>query len=486
VIAFLAPGFLLAGAAAALVPLVLHMLARTPPERRPLPTARFLTPDRRTRLRLRAPAQRWLLALRMLLLVVLGAAFARPEWRPAREGHQLIVLLDAGPAMTPAWDAAVDAAAARLASYGGGGSVVVFDSTAAIFRSPTAALFDSLRGAPPTGAEAEYLAALRGLRAAASALDADSVMAALITRPRWGAWSPAVPPVRAAAWPAVLELIDPGTAGREDAPRPGAPVLDGGPIVDGGPTEHAPRAVRLLAAPDHPLRPYLQAALGALGHQVADDGEGERGPADVAVAVGADALPGGPGAPDLPGAPGAPAALRTVIVLGAEGRTPPSAVWGGSTAPVGETGRIVLPAGVVVPGWRRLPGTPTRAAHVLAVWDDGRPAAAATRGDPPCVAYLAAEATPVAAAADPAFPSLLAVLLAGCENGSDPSEPRVDDSPLDDGAMAVLRGAGMPAGVRLADVGAAPARPLARLLLALALLVALVETAVAYARPRRR
>lgn len=465
-IALLAPGFLLAGVAAAMVPLVLHMLARTPPDRKPLPTARFLTPDRRTRLRLRPPAQRWLLALRMVLLVLLGAAFARPEWRPARDGDQDIVLLDAGAAMAPAWDAAVDAAAARLGPNGGGGSLVVFDSTAMIFHTPTAALFDSLRAAPPTGAEADYLAAIRGLRAAAAALDADSVTAALITRPRWGAWSPALPPVRAAAWPAALELIDPGVARTEDAARPAAAE------VPGGATQHAPRVVRILAPSDHALRPYLRAALGALGHQVADDAE-EASPDDVAVAVGA------------PAGAGRAAAARTVIHLGTAGDAPPATAWDGSTAPVGETGRIVLPDGVVLPGWRRLPGRPAGTARVLAVWDDGRPAAAATRTDRGCVAYLAAEPTPVAAAADPAFPGLLAALLAGCE-GDAASEPRVDETPLDDGAIAVLRGVGMPAGVRLADMGTVPARSLARIVLALVLLVALVETAVAYVRPRLR
>lgn len=462
-IAFLAPGFLLAGAVAALVPLVLHMLTRTPPERRPLPTARFLTADHRTRLRLRAPTHRWHLALRMLLLALLGTAFARPEWRPVRGGHQTVVLLDAGSAMASVWEAAVDAASARVGPGGMDGTLVVFDTGAAIFRAPTGALLDSLRGAPPAAIEGDYLAAMRGLRLAAATLDADSATAALITRPRWGAWSPAFPDARVTAWPASIELIDP--AGRGPAPAD----------VAGGRVGSEIRVVRIVALSDHPLLPYLHAALGALGHRLADGATEEPAAArgDVAVVLGGHAVPAGSSTPAV------------LVVLGAEA-TPAPLVWDESAGPAGETGRIVLPDGGVVNGWRRLPGRPAGAARVVAVWDDGRPAAAASRTDDGCAAYLAAEPAPVAAAADPAFPRLLAALLAGCDERPSGGDPPIDGTPLDDGATRVLRGDGMAPGVRLAQLGAVPARPLVRHLLALALLVAVVETGLAYKRPRSR
>ncbi|HEX2189023.1 MAG TPA: BatA domain-containing protein, partial [Longimicrobiaceae bacterium] len=89
------PALLAAGLAAALLPLLLHLVARRPPERAPLPTARFLAPDARTAVRLRRrPTDLLLLALRMLLLVLLGAAAAGPAWLPRQRGTAELVLLD--------------------------------------------------------------------------------------------------------------------------------------------------------------------------------------------------------------------------------------------------------------------------------------------------------------------------------------------------------------------------------------------------------
>ena len=94
---FARPAFLVAGALAALVPPVLHLIARRPPERAPLPTARFLRPDARTRVRVqRRPTDLLLLLLRSAFLLLLGAALAGPSWVPARAGTLEVVLLDRG------------------------------------------------------------------------------------------------------------------------------------------------------------------------------------------------------------------------------------------------------------------------------------------------------------------------------------------------------------------------------------------------------
>ena len=96
---FAAPGFLLAGALAMLVPLALHLIRRRPPGRAPLPTARFLAEDPRNAVRVSRPSDLVLLALRMLLLLLVGAAFSRPAWLPAPEGTSTVVLLDRGGAV---------------------------------------------------------------------------------------------------------------------------------------------------------------------------------------------------------------------------------------------------------------------------------------------------------------------------------------------------------------------------------------------------
>jgi len=80
---FLAPFFAVAGAVAAGVPLVLHLLRRAPAQQMPFSLVRFLNPagPKFTR---RSTIEHWpLLLLRILALVLLGLAFARPFHRSA-------------------------------------------------------------------------------------------------------------------------------------------------------------------------------------------------------------------------------------------------------------------------------------------------------------------------------------------------------------------------------------------------------------------
>lgn len=461
-IRFAAPGFLLAGALVALVPLALHMLARLPPERRPLPTARFLTADRRTRLRLRRPSDLVLLTLRLALLLLLGAAFAGPEWLPERTGSGTIVLLDGGRAMNGAWAGAMDSARARLDD---GGAVVVFDTAARILTDPAA--LDSLARAGPTDAPSSYLAALRGLRVAAAEMTAESAAAVLVTRPRWGAWSPAVPLVRSRAWPARLEIAEVGTTGQLSgaaASQTSGPTSDPDPAPASPPAPAAvstPEAVTIVGTTDHPLRPYVVAALKALGFTTADSVGGSGLRVRLTRPTGAD----------------------VTIHLG---RAP--------SAEPGAPGTILLQDGATLPGWLRLPGLPEDSGRVVAVWEDGRPAAMALERDGACAAHLAASPSGTAAA-HPAFPRLLLALADGCGAGHPGTAPDrsgtaqgglagapLNDPPLDRGARGILAGDTLPRAAALADLGAGTGRPLTRLLLALALLVAGIEAFIAYRR----
>lgn len=296
------PGFLLAGALLALVPPVLHLISRRPPERAPLPTARFLTPDPRTRIRVeRRPTDLLLLALRSLFVLLLGLAFASPVWAPRRSGTVTVVALDRGAAMAAVWREAVDTARAILAASEGPAILVVFDTAATRLDPgrPSVAALDSLAGAGPGGGPADYAAAFRGLRdAALSAVAAESARAWLVTLPRWGAWPQGLAAVREAAWPGEVGVVEVGLAGGAAGPDTGvAGALRGAPAGDGvagaagssgaGKASGAARRAVVLA-PEGRGR-FVGAALGALGYEARvlplSAGSGAAGGDDVAAAL---------------------------------------------------------------------------------------------------------------------------------------------------------------------------------------------------------
>ena len=102
---FLAPLFI-AGLAAVSLPVLFHMIRRTPRGRIPFSTVMFFDPSppqitRRSRL------DNWpLLLLRALALILLAIAFARPFWRATtganvavNDGRQIAILLDSSASM---------------------------------------------------------------------------------------------------------------------------------------------------------------------------------------------------------------------------------------------------------------------------------------------------------------------------------------------------------------------------------------------------
>ncbi len=103
---FLAPWFVIAGLAAVSLPVLFHLLRRTPRGRMPFSTLMFLVPSP-PRLTRRSRLENWpLLLLRGLILLLLALTFGRPVWRELLEqrqdtpvGERTVVLLDTSASM---------------------------------------------------------------------------------------------------------------------------------------------------------------------------------------------------------------------------------------------------------------------------------------------------------------------------------------------------------------------------------------------------
>ena len=162
---FAAPLFVWIAAAVAAATVALHLLAwRRPPES-PLPTARF-APERPIRMVSRAvrPADLALLALRVLIVLLVGVALAGPSFDARREGLGRVVVVDRSSSI----GAGAEVAGAARAVYREGDALVVFDSAARQIASPNA---DSLRGAAVAGARGSVSAALVAAVRAATRLE---------------------------------------------------------------------------------------------------------------------------------------------------------------------------------------------------------------------------------------------------------------------------------------------------------------------------
>jgi hypothetical protein len=465
VLTLAAPAFLLAGALAMLVPLALHLIRRRPPGRAPLPTARFLVEDPRKAVRVSRPTDLPLLVLRMLLLLLLGFGLARPAWLPAPEGTSTVVLLDHGAAMRDAgWSAAVGEARRSLLDADGvaRGELVLFD-TAAV-RVPrarvTAALFDSLLAAQPLAVTADYAAALRAIPGAARELrGADSVRVRMISALADAGWSAGLAPLRRAAWPGALDLA------RVQLART--------------PADSAAPAANLtsvtLAAPGGGFVATALAAVGMEGPRVSPSGAFPA-PASVYVLLNA---PSASAASQL--LERARAGATLVVTPGAVAEPLRAALpWRGGFGLVRGGGAMWFDAETELAGaaGRVQAGGPAEGARTVAAWDDGRPAATAKRLGSGCVVFVGTELEGGELPFQAAYPAALARLARGCEATGGTADAR----PLDPGALAILRGRG-PAAVPASAVGAAGAGVgLGRWALAAALLVALIETLLAYRR----
>lgn len=462
------PAFLLAGALAMLVPLALHLIRRRPPLRAPLPTARFLAEDPRNAVRVSRPTDLPLLILRMLLLLLLGFALARPAWIPAPQGTSTVVLLDRGAAMRgDGWRAALGEARRSLLDADGTarGELVLFDTAATRIgrHHVTPALFDSLLAAGATDRPADYAAALRAIPASARELrGADSVRVRMISALADGGWTPGMAPLRRAAWPGALDLAR--------VPMSRAPADSSAPST-------APRALTLSARGGG----YASAALGAAGLEGGRANPQAPLPADAGVYLLLDA----------PSAATAGQVLErvrsgaTLIVTPAAAVEPlrASLPWSGGFAVARNSGGGAMWFGAELElagaAGRVEQGSPADGARVIAAWEDGRPAAVAKALGSGCVVFVGAELEGGELPFQAEYPAALARLARGC---AAERSAAADARPLDPGAIALLRGRG-PQSLAASAVGAAEAgAALGRWVLAAAILIALVETLLAYRR----
>jgi hypothetical protein len=459
-----APLFLLAGALAALVPLALHLIRRRPPSRSPLPTARFLAEDARSSIRVSHPTDRLLLALRMLLLLLAGAALAKPRWIPAPSGTREIVLLDRSAAMkeSMAWARGVATARRTLLAPDGSarGELILFDTAAVRVPSArvNAALFDSLAAAGPGAQTVSYAAALRAIDPVARELrGADSVRVTMLSALRWGGWRPGTAALRRAAWPGAIHI-------------PESRVLRYNPSV-GDPWTPAEAYVVSAGGGGR----FVVPALGAVGWRVRS-GLVQRVPQPhlrlvVAIEPTGDA-----------------AYLRqqaeqgATVVVDAGGAVSAMADW----LPVrGSLSRLRNDAGDLwIAPDLRLPGAiertdvrPKRGARVVGAWDDGRPAIVAARLGRGCVVYVGTRLEDADLPLSAAFPRALERMARAC----DPPSAADAGLPLDAGARALLAGSGA-AVAGAAASGGSGGVAFGRWLMGAALLVALAETFLAYRR----
>lgn len=188
---FLTPLYLLGGLAIAL-PILAHLIRRTPPRRREFSSVMFLTPSQPTVTR-RSRIEHWpLLCLRALAIILLAIAFARPLWRTTvfaeelPDGKWTAVLLDTSASMRRAglWAEAQERLESLLTDSGPADRVGVwtFDRTPRqvwtwddwTAREPgqrASAVLDALRGTTPTWLETDLAQALI---MAAESLDSES------------------------------------------------------------------------------------------------------------------------------------------------------------------------------------------------------------------------------------------------------------------------------------------------------------------------
>lgn len=130
---FLAPGFLAAAGAAAFGVVLLHFIVTRRPRSLPFPTARFV-PEIPIEARTRAIrfADLALLLVRVLVIMLVGAALARPVFAPRRERIVRIIVADVSGSVASRTEA-VDSV---RAVYRAGDSIIAFDTVAARIASP--------------------------------------------------------------------------------------------------------------------------------------------------------------------------------------------------------------------------------------------------------------------------------------------------------------------------------------------------------------
>ena len=444
---WLAPWLLAPAVAGALAVVALHFFAFQRPPRAVLPTARFV-PDRPARAasRARRPSDLVLMAIRALVLLLAGAAFAGPVPTPSRRPVARVLLVDASRAVArPA-----EAADSARAMYRTGDAVVVFDSSARAMAATTgdaaaslaaradsvgAGAFGPLETRPRGSLSAGLVAAMR--EAGSLRERADSVELVVISPLVAEEMDEATRPIRA-LWKGRVRLV---------------PVAAAADTGDG--VRRAPVPIAVRGAADDPLRVAASLAPSA----------------SPLVRLVRDSLT----SRDL-----GDAAVGGVIVHWPAAGTPEG--WAARER-VDTVGAVAFDGGVAVAPFERrwrLPEAPAdsgpRAEAVIARWPDGEPAAAERVVKSGCVRTVAAGFLDAGdLALRPSVGRLLAALAVPCGGAR-----RLEAAA---GAREWLAGTG-PLLATASLAGAEGARsPLAPWLLGAAIALALVEMAL---RARRR
>jgi len=241
-VTFLAPVFFWWAVAAAAAVIAAHLLVTRQPPSHPLPTVRFApaTPVRATAIA-RRPEDLWLLLLRVLIVLALGAAWARPVVVPARRSVARVLLWDRSRAVASP-KAGQDSVAARWRK---GDIVIGFDSSAGVIDPDVGPAASAAEGRLSPALIAAYRAAA-GLRSSA-----DSIEIVVISPLSGEEWDAATPAIRA-LWPGRLTLVRvagvPESRGSLARPlvegAPDDPVAVAAHLMSGGTRDSAVRIVR--------------------------------------------------------------------------------------------------------------------------------------------------------------------------------------------------------------------------------------------------
>jgi hypothetical protein len=259
VLTFAQPWALLAALGAAGIIVALHFIARRRPRTMAFPTARFVparsvrAPSRSTR-----PAEIPLLLLRVLAVLLLGAAFARPALQPERRPIARVVALDLSASVRPG-NAARYSAARYLRA---GDLLVVFDSAARLIAKDPR---DSLAALEPSSAAGSLSAALAASTRAAAALRdrADSVELVLVSPFAAEEWDGATRAIRK-LWPGRARLV--ATEVASDSTAPGE-ARNGGarPVVEGSGVDDDPLSAVAVLMRDTASRAMVRIVRGTPG-----------------------------------------------------------------------------------------------------------------------------------------------------------------------------------------------------------------------------